>query len=197
MLEAQRQAEIERQQQAEIQKLQQDAQARQEEARARQEQAAKLAAMEAERKRREEAQGSNFAASLDKLFDDEDDREPEKVIQDLSDIPEMKNTGIVQEPTMVPVPSPSKKADLDDDDYDDDDYDDDEEEGRGHPFLRFLITTLTVILAIQLVVFAMSKLWPEAGITQTAMAIAQSVQAAVDSFLANLIDKIVDIFHKG
>ena len=77
-----------------------------------------------------------------------------------------------------------------------DDYDDDDER-RGHPILRFFLTTLTVILVIQLAVFALGKFFPDSALTQTALAIAESVQDACDEFLANIIDKIVDLFHKG
>ncbi|MBO4819596.1 MAG: hypothetical protein J5528_05585, partial [Firmicutes bacterium] len=85
----------------------------------------------------------------------------------------------------------------DDDDYDEDDEYDDDEEVKGHPVLRFLFTALTVILVIQLAVFALGKFLPDSPISQTAMSIAKSVQDACDNFLANLIDKIVDLFHKG
>ena len=186
----------------------------------------------AEEKRREESQ-KNFAASLDKLFEDDDEpaanpapiiyqqvekpaekpAEPAaevKDLKDLSDIPEMKQSGTVHEPTVVPPPvpvkpaKPVKPADDDDDDdedydddYDDDEYDDDEEEVKGHPVLRFLFTTLTVILEIQLAIFALGKFLPNSAISQTMLSIAKSVQDACDNFLANLIDKIVDLFHKG
>ena len=232
--EAQRQAELERQQreeaerqaealrQAELERQQREEAERQAEA-LRQAELERQQREEAERKaeeERREAQQKNFAASLDKLFGEEEpsiklpsigyidlgDDDEDEIIQNLSDIPEMKNTEAVQEPTMVPKPASTKKPepeeDDEEDDYDDDDYDDydDDEDGgerRGHWIIRFLITMLLVIVTIQLIVFVMGKLMPDSAITQTALAIARSVQEACDNFLANIIDKIVDLFHKG